>query len=216
MKRIVLESKMTELYLPDPVVPIRADCKVGQFKIGEERFLGNSLRVSIVVPPIEYIGGFYNDCPQKDWSKMNHRWKQIWYCAAPDETKIPKGCVFPTMLKTSSLSELDAFSLLNGQNTFYEFICEMRFKVKTSSNSDSGSYFMVVFSPVDRASKEQKSQVKLIENFLKEEPLFYDESLPEGIINSTGLSFQEKQALLLGNLPENRLIASSSSPSPSV
>lgn len=188
---------MNSIIIPSPVVGIRNDCKAGQFKIGETRFLGDKLTVSLVCPPIDYVGGFYSDRDDMSESarKKQHQWKQVWFIAAPSEDKIPQNVVFPTLVKTSSISELAAFNLLETQGIPYSVLCEISFKPKSN---DFGTYFMLCFKAIQRKSKEEKQQLEDIKAFLESSPLFYDDSLPAGMIPTAGLLPSQVNFLVSG------------------
>lgn len=191
-------SNNSSIFVPDEIVAIRNDCKAGQFKIGDSRFLGSKLLVSILCSPIEHIGGFYAD--RNDMSdsakSRRHVWKQVWFVAAPSETNIPQGVVFPTLIKGSSISELAAFMLFNSLGSApYESLCEMSFVPKSN---DYGTYFVLSFKAVERTTKEEKAQLKLLSEFMKTEPLLYDSSLPAGIIPAAGISPEQKDFFLSG------------------
>jgi hypothetical protein len=198
---------MSNIIVPNPVVGVRNDCKAGQFKIGESRFLGDKLTVSLLCPPVDYVGGFYSD--RLDMSeaarKKVHFWKQIWFIAAPSEDKIPQNTVFPMLIKTSSLAELAAFGLLEAGGVFHSVLCEISFKPK--SNDIGATYFMLVFKGLPRKSKEDKDQIKLIESFLEDMPILYDASLPAGMIPATGLNQEQINNLLNGAIETKALVA---------
>jgi len=84
------------IYLPQTAFGVRNDCRIGQWKIGDDDFRGKEIEISIIK-----VNQFFGNLGKT----TNAFWLQIWFIAAPECTVIPQNTVCLTYLKTRSISQ---------------------------------------------------------------------------------------------------------------
>lgn len=165
-----------------PPYNVRNNCQVGQWAKSEDDFIGNSIEIAIIDTQ-EYYGKL---------GKSTSNWLQIFFIAAPSETKLPKNVVCVTYLKTRSLSSFGQkiIELLSSTNPA-EGIFTGSFQKHTN---DLGNYYSVKFDWRERV-EEEKPQLKMIADFLRTlgSPL-EDNGLPPTMIKVIEGNFDEAKA----------------------
>lgn len=152
-----------------PPYNIRNNCQVGQWAKSEDDFIGASLDIAII-GTAEFYGKL---------GKSTGNWLQIWFIAAPSETKIPKNVVCVTYIKTRSLSAFGQtiIELLgNGDPALGIFTGSFQ-----KHSNDYGNYYSLKFTWRKR-TEEESFQLKLIADFLKSNPILEDTGLPKTMI----------------------------------
>lgn len=136
-----------------PPYNIRNNCQVGQWAKGDDDFIGNSIEIAIIGTQ-EMYGKL---------GKSTSNWLQVFFVAAPSETKIPQNVVCCTYLKTRSLSSFGQkiIELLSSTNPAEGIFIGSFLK----HSNDLGNYYSVKFDWRIR-SEEEKPQLKLIADFL--------------------------------------------------
>lgn len=173
----------------NPAYAVRNDCQVGQWKVGDDNFLGNSLDIAIVATN-PYYGALGKTKPTS--------WLQVFFVGSPSETKLPINTVCVTYLKTQSLSNLSQSvveEMQNGDPALGIFTASF-----TKKTSDLGNYYVVNFAFRDRTESEIP-QLELIADFLNSNPLLTD-NIPSTMVQLTaGTTIDDAKQLLL--LPAN-------------
>ena len=170
-----------EINFITPPYAVRNDCRIGQWKVGENKLIGDSLAISIIG-----VRNFYG----KLGKARPCDWKQLWFIAAPNETKIPVNVVCVTYIKTLSLSALGQTLIEVMQSTEPGLgIFETSFQQHT--NEFGGSYYSVNWQWRQR-NPEEMNQLNLIANFLNTKPAFIDSNLPDSMILLKGIE-EEKE-----------------------
>ena len=169
---------------PTPPYKLRNDCQVGQWKRGEDDFKGSTIEISL-------IGAkhFYGKLGQSLAS-----WVQLWFIAAPSETKIPRNTVCCTYIKTRSLDDLSGklIELTTEEKDPGQFIFTGSFEKHSGT---MGNYYSVKWEARDR-TEDEKSQLTMIRDFLwNETPIFKDTSLPDTMICTEGMTEEEIENL---------------------
>lgn len=152
-----------------PPYNVRNNCQVGQWAKTEDDFIGNSLDIAIIGTQ-EYYGKL---------GKSTGNWLQIWFIAAPTESKIPKNVVCVTYIKTRSLSAFGQTIIelmSNGDPAVGIFTGSF-----AKHSNDYGNYSSVKFAWRER-TEEEKPQLKLIANFLSTAPILEDTGLPKTMV----------------------------------
>jgi hypothetical protein len=153
-----------------PPYSVRNDCQIGQWKVGEDNLLGNSLKLSIIA-----MKNYYGNL-----GKTKHtQWLQLWFVAAPSEQKLPSNTVCVTYLKTRSLTQLGQKAIEVMQNE------DPGMGIFTASYEkhagDYGNYYSIKWEWRDRTN-EELPQLHLIADFLATNPNFNDANLPNTMI----------------------------------
>ena len=165
-----------------PPFNVRNNCQVGQWAKSEDDFIGNTLDIAIINTQ-EFYG--------KLGSSVT-KWLQIWFVAAPGETKLPSNTVCCTYIKTRSLSSF-------GQ-TIIELMSngEPATGIFTGSflkhSNDYGNYASVKFDWRER-TEDEKAQLVLIAGFLSTEPILEDSGLPETMIKVINGDYEVAQEI---------------------
>jgi hypothetical protein len=163
---------------------IRNNCQIGQWAKNEQEFLGNTLDMAIIQTQKMY----------GKLGKSTSRWLQIFFIAAPNETKAPANFVCVTYLKTRSLSEFGQTIIelmMDGEPALGIFTGNFQ-----RHSNELGNYYSVKFTWRKR-TEEEMDQLKLIASFLQTEPILQDPGLPETMfaINSEEDITSAKKAL---------------------
>lgn len=152
-----------------PPYNIRNNCQVGQWAKSEDDFIGASLDIAIIGTQ-EFYGKL---------GKSTGNWLQVWFIAAPSETKIPKNVVCVTYIKTRSLSSFGQTIIelmSNGDPALGIFTGSFQ-----KHSNDYGNYASVKFTWRER-TEEENPQLKLIADFLATAPILEDTGLPKTMI----------------------------------
>jgi hypothetical protein len=152
-----------------PPYNVRNNCQVGQWAKTEDDFIGNSLDIAIINTQ-EFYGKL---------GKSTGNWLQIWFVAAPSESKLPKNVVCCTYIKTRSLSSFGRTIIelmSNGEPATGIFTGSFQ-----KHSNDYGNYASVKFDWRER-TEDEKAQLMLIANFLATAPILEDTGLPETMI----------------------------------
>ena len=166
-----------------PPYNVRANCNhPGQWAKTEDDFIGNSLDIAIIGTQ-EFYGRL---------GKTTGNWLQIWFIAAPSETKLPKNVICVTYIKTRSLScfgqtIIDLMS--NGEPASGVFNGSF-----LKHSNDYGNYASVKFTWRER-TEEEKPQLVLIANFLATTPILEDTGLPKTMIKVIDGDYQIAQEI---------------------
>lgn len=154
-----------------PPYAVRNDCSVGQWKVGNDGFLGNELNIIVLdVQP------FYGDLGQT----KSERWFQLWFLPALGEDKLPINTVCVTYLKTQSGSLFYSdFIDLQSYVDPIKVVWTGNFK---QDKNEYGTYYYVSFTPRFAEEKEFK-YIELAANFIKENKQFLiDTNLPDTML----------------------------------
>lgn len=152
-----------------PPYNVRNNCQVGQWAKSEDDFIGNSLDIAIINTE-EFYGKL---------GKSTGNWLQIWFVAAPEETKIPKNIVCVTYIKTRSLAQFGQTIIelmSNGEPATGIFTGSFQ-----KHSNDYGNYASVKFDWRER-TEDEKAQLLLIANFLATAPILEDTGLPKTMV----------------------------------
>lgn len=165
-----------------PPFNVRNNCQVGQWAKDETSFIGNALDIAIIGTQ-EFYGKL---------GRSTGNWLQIWFVAAPGETKLPSNTVCCTYIKTRSLSSF-------GQ-TIIELMSngEPATGIFTGSflkhSNDYGNYASVKFDWRER-TEDEKAQLVLIAGFLSTEPILEDSGLPKTMIKVINGDYEVAQKI---------------------
>ena len=169
----------------NPAYAVRNDCQVGQWKVGDDKFLGATLDIAIIATN-PYYGALGKTKPTS--------WLQVFFIGSPSETKIPTNTVCVTYLKTQSLTNLTQVVVQQMEHTdpgLGIFTASFTKKV-----SDLGNYYVVDFTFRDRVESEIP-QLELIAQFLEQNPLLTD-NVPATMVQLTGgVTMDDAKQLLL-------------------
>jgi hypothetical protein len=169
-----------KINLFDPPYAIRNDCQIACWKVGEKGMLGDSLAMSII--GVRNFYGLLGKGKPCDWL-------QIWFIAAPHETKIPVSVVCVTYIKTRSKSALGQTLIEVMQSTEPALgIFETSFEKHTN---ELGNYYSINWRWRERQPDEM-NQLNLIADFLKTKPALIDTNLPDTMIMLQGIE-KEKE-----------------------
>jgi hypothetical protein len=84
------------LFLPQVPFNLRNDCRLGQWKVGEEDFRGKDIEISIIK-----VAQFFGNLGKT----LNSFWLQVWFVAAPGCESLPKNTICLTYLKKRSIAQ---------------------------------------------------------------------------------------------------------------
>ena len=168
-----------KINLIEPPYALRNDCQIGNWKVGEKGILGDSLSISILA-----VRSFYG----KLGKAKPCDWLQLWFVAAPNETKIPQDVVCVTYIKTRSKSALGQ-TLIEVMQTTEPALGIFDTKFEQHSN-ELGNYYSINWQWRER-KPEEMNQLNLIAQFLNTKPILIDTNLPESMIMVQGMTEAE-------------------------
>lgn len=171
------------IFLPQVPFAIRNDCSVGQWKVGDEDFRGNSLNISIIKIS-QHFGTL--------GKTKNTQWLQVWFIPAPGEDKLPSNTVCLTYLKTRSISQFSqkiTELMASGEPALGIFTASFE-----KHSSELGNYFSVVWNWRERATDSEKAQLEQIATFLSTSPNLIDMNTP--LLCIDGMTSDEIQLLI--------------------
>lgn len=165
-----------------PPYNVRNNCQVGQWAKSENEFISNSLDIAIIG-----TNEFYGKL-----GKSTGNWLQIWFIGGPSETKLPKGVVCVTYIKTRSIAQFGQkiIELMSS--------CEPATGIFTGSfqkhSNDYGNYASVKFDWRER-TEDEKAQLVLIANFLATAPILEDTGLPKTMVKVINSDYEAAQEI---------------------
>ena len=165
-----------------PPYNVRNNCQVGQWAKTENDFIGNSLDIAIIG-----TNEFYGKL-----GKSTGNWLQIWFVAAPSETKLPRNVVCCTYIKTRSLSSFGQTIIelmSNGEPATGIFTGSFQ-----KHSNDYGNYASVKFDWRER-TEDEKAQLVLIANFLATKPILEDTGLPKTMVKVINSDYEVAQEI---------------------
>ena len=169
----------------NPCYGVRNDCQVGQWKVGDDKFLGNSIDIAIIAMR-PYFGSL--------GKTKNTSWLQIFFVGLPSCKVLPTNTVCVTYLKTQSLTNLGQAAVKEMEEIDPSMgVFTASFAKKTS---DLGNYYVVDFAYRPR-TEEEIPQLQVIADFLATQPVFAD-NVPDTMIELTeGVTPEHAKELLL-------------------
>lgn len=169
-----------------PAYSLRNNCQVGQWTVGSDDLLGNSLNIAILS-----MSSYYGNLGKTSGTN----WLQVWFIGSPTETKLPKNTVCVTYFKGESLTNLGqkAISIMDKEIDPGHGIFTASFEKKTGNY---GNYYAVKFDWRER-TKEEMPQLELMADFMATFPLLNDPNIPPTMIElSSGATVENAQELL--------------------
>lgn len=171
------------IFLPQVPFNLRNDCKIGQWKVGEEDYRGNKIEISII--KVSQMFGTLG-------KTKNTNWLQVWFVPAPESKDLPSNTVCLTYLKKRSIqtfSEKITELMENGEPAKGIFIGSF-----DKHNGDYGTYYSVKWDWKERQTDAENQQLEKIAEFLATKPKFVDFAVE--LIDLEGLSPEEIQLLM--------------------
>ncbi|TVQ44722.1 MAG: hypothetical protein EA365_09540 [Gloeocapsa sp. DLM2.Bin57] len=171
------------IFLPQVPFNLRNDCKVGQWKVGEEDFRGNQIEISILK-----VAQMFGSLGQT----KNTSWLQIWFVPAPNSDNLPNNTVCLTYLKKRSIEQFSQTItelMQNGEPALGIFQGSFQ-----KHSGDYGVYFSVKWDWRTRQTPAENKQLEQIAEFLATQPKLVD--LAVDLIPIDGLSSEEIQLLM--------------------
>lgn len=153
------------IYIPQSPFGVRNDCSVGQWKIGDEDFRGNSIDISIIKAS-QLFGSL--------GKTKNTQWLQVWFIPAPSEEKLPANTVCLTYLKTRSISQFSqkiTELMASGEPARGIFTASFE-----KHSGELGTYYSVKWDWRDRTSEAESKQLHQIAQFMQTSPRLIDMS----------------------------------------
>lgn len=163
---------------------VRADCKSGQFKIGEDNFIGKELDMSII-KIARFVGNL--------GKTRAERWLQIFFIPG-ESSKLPKNTVCVTYIKKRSITQFAqavTAAMENGEPALGVFK-----GILSKHASDLGDYYSVEFCWRDRKSEPEMHQLEMIADFLATEPELIDIDRTSNMTSVEGMSQEEIQLIV--------------------
>jgi hypothetical protein len=171
------------IFLPQAPFSVRNDCSVGQWKVGDDDFRGNSIDISIIK-----VSQFFGTLGKT----RNTQWLQVWFIPAPGEDKLPANTVCLTYLKTRSINQFSqkiTELMASGEPALGIFTGSFE-----KHSSDLGNYHSVVWRWRERTTEGEKAQLEQIVAFLKSKPTLLDMGTP--LLCIDGMTADEIQMLV--------------------
>lgn len=171
------------ILLPQVPFTVRNDCKVGNWKVGEDDYRGKQIDISIIK-----VAQFFGTIGKT----TNSPWLQIWFVPAPSCDVLPKNTVCVTYLKRRSIAQFS--------QTVTELmeLGEPALGIFTGSfikhTGELGDYYSVVWSWRERETEADLKQLEQIANFLATNPRLVDMSV--NLIPLDGLSPEEIELIM--------------------
>lgn len=174
---------LDSIFLPQVPFNLRNDCKVGQWKVGEEDFRGNQIEISILK-----VAQMFGSLGQT----KNTSWLQVWFVPAPGCENLPANTVCLTYLKKRSIEQFSQTItelMQNGEPALGIFQGSFQ-----KHSGDYGVYFSVKWDWRTRQTPAENKQLEQIAEFLATHPKLVD--LAVDLIPIDGLSSEEIQLLM--------------------
>lgn len=184
MNLTVFGTKPTDsIFLPQSPFAVRNDCSVGQWKVGDEDFRGNTLDISIIK-----VSQFFGTLGKT----KDTQWLQVWFIPAPDEDKLPANTVCVTYLKSRSISQFSQkITELMASGEPARGIFTGSFE---KHSGELGTYYSVVWNWRERTTDAEKTQLNQIATFLESGPALLDMGTP--LLCIDGMTADEIQLLI--------------------
>lgn len=178
------------IFFPQVPFNLRNDCKVGQWKVGDEDFRGKQIEISIIK-----VCQMFGSLGQ---TKDAH-WMQVWFVPAPSAKNLPSNTVCLTYLKKRSIqqfSEKITELMENGEPALGIFVGSFE-----KHNGDYGTYYSVKWDWRNRKNATEKKQLEQIGDFLATNPKFIDISVDLIPVGSFTSKINEPELLNGSNNP---------------
>lgn len=186
------------IFLPQVPFNLRNDCKVGQWKVGDENYRGKQIEISIIK-----VSQMFGSLGQT----KNTHWLQIWFVPAPNSENLPSNTVCLTYLKKRSIqqfSEKITELMEKGEPALGIFIGSFE-----KHNGDYGTYYSVKWDWRTRKTAAEKKQLEQIAEFLSTKPKLVDISVD--LIPVDGLTPDEIDLLMSSTNSSHQLEANNKS-----
>ncbi len=185
-----------EIFLASKPLPVRFNCKDGQFKIGPTEPLGAEASI-VILKTSSYFGdlGLTAEC----------EWFQIFYVVAPGcKARIPQGVVCVSYLKKESLTNFSTLvtKLIAEGKQPAKGIFKVRFSARAGKK---GQYYAAEWEWQERVAKEEVEQLPQIVQFMQNRPSFIDMDATRGMICIDGKA-PEEVALLVAEQKQQKLL----------
>ena len=171
------------IFLPTTPFAVRNDCSVGNFKVGDDDFRGNTIEISIIKVS-QYFGSL--------GKTKNTQWLQLFFVPAPGCDNLPSNTVCLTYLKTRSISQFSQLItelMQSGEPALGIFIASFE-----KHSNDLGNYYSVKMDWRERKTDAEKKQLEQVANFLKSQPQLVD--LSTNLIPIDGMSPEEVELMI--------------------
>ena len=171
------------IFLPTTPFAVRNDCSVGNFKVGDDDFRGNTIEISIIKVS-QYFGSL--------GKTKNAQWLQIFFVPAPGCDNLPFNTVCLTYLKSRSISQFSqkiTELMESGEPALGIFTASFE-----KHTNEYGTYYSVIWDWRERKSEAEKKQLKLIASFLSTKPQLVD--LSTNLIPIDGMSPEEIELMI--------------------
>ena len=184
------------IFLPQIPYSVRNDCQVGQFKVGDEDYRGNSIDISIIK-----VSQFFGSLGKTS----NTQWMQIWFIPAPGCEILPQNTVCVTYIKTRSIAQFSqkiTELMASGEPALGIFTASFE-----KHSGDMGTYYSVVWDWRERSAAAEKKQLETLAAFLDTKPNLIDINTADRLIcidNSTPDEVQLLIAAAKAEQDENR------------
>ena len=167
------------IFVPQQPFFVRADCKVGIFKVGDDDFRDKKLEISIVKVA----------CVYGTLGKSTTNWVQIWFVPAPSCQVLPAQTLCCMYLKGRSIQSFFLFiTELMGQGEPGLGIFEASF---TKHSNQQGDYYSVVWNWRERSTETEHEQLELLGDLMTTNPAFVD--IANDLVLIDGMNAQELQ-----------------------
>lgn len=171
------------IFLPQVPFTLRNDCRVGQWKVGEEDFRGKDIEISIIK-----VAQFFGTLGKT----TNSFWLQVWFVAAPGCDCLPKNTVCLTYLKKRSIAQFSqkvTELMESGEPALGIFQGSF-----LKHSGEKGDYYSVAWDWREREVDEEIEQLEQIADFLAASPKLVDLSV--NLIPLDGLSPDEIELIM--------------------
>ncbi len=171
------------IFLPTTPFAVRNDCSVGNWKVGDDDFRGNTIEISIIKVS-QYFGSL--------GKTKNAQWLQVFFVPAPGCDNLPSNTVCLTYLKSRSISQFSqkiTELMESGEPALGIFIGSFE-----KHSNEYGNYYSVTWDWRERKTELEKKQLEQIANFLSSKPQLVD--LSTNLIPIDGMSPEEVELMI--------------------
>jgi hypothetical protein len=186
MNLTVFGVKPTDsIFLPQMPFAVRNDCQIGQWKVGDADFRGNSIDISIIK-----VSQFFGSLGKT----KNAQWIQIWFIPAPSEEKLPSSTVCITYIKSRSISQFSqkiTELMASGEPGLGIFTASFE-----KHSGDLGTYYSLQWGWRTRANEAENTQIEQIATFMQTSPVLFDMNNAANLICIDGMSNEEISMLI--------------------
>lgn len=173
------------IFLPQMPFAVRNDCQIGQWKVGDEDFRGNSIDISIIK-----VSQFFGSLGKT----KNAQWLQIWFIPAPSEEKLPSSTVCITYIKSRSISQFSqkiTELMASGEPALGVFTASFE-----KHSGELGTYYSLKWNWRERNTDAEKMQIEQIATFMQASPALFDMNNAANLICIDGMSNEEISMLI--------------------